>query len=279
LISPRPRVEVARNAGALVQLQIALNFLANNLVLAGDLPAAAALLEEDRLVSKMTGVPPIPYAGVLLEAFRGNEQRTSSLVATIADISAAQGQARIDSFASFAAAVLHNGLGRHDRALECARRVFEGEVLGYQTLALPELAEAASRTGADSVLEEARAWMSARARATPTAWALGIDARVRALVSGGAGAEACYRESIAHLKTTSLRVELARGYLLYGEWLRREGRRGDARDELRRAHQMFGEMAVSGFAERARRELLRRDREPSGGRPRPVDRSPRRKRR
>jgi DNA-binding CsgD family transcriptional regulator len=250
------QVRVARRTGALVQLQFVLNFLANNLLLAGELPAAAALLDEDQLVSKMTGVPPIAYTGVLLEAFRGNEQRASALIATIADTAAAHGQGRIVTFASYAAAILHNGLGRHDRALECARRVFQGDVLGYQTLALPELAEAASRTGDDAVLEEARTWMSARARTTPTAWACGIDARVRALTSNGAEAETSYRESIECLKTTRLRVELARGYLLYGEWLRREGRRGDAREELRRAHHMFEEMAVSAFAERARRELL-----------------------
>ena len=236
------QVRIARDAGALVQLQFALNFLANNLVLAGDLPAAAALLEEDRLVSKMTGVPPIAYTGVLLEAFRGNEHGTSTLIATMADRAASEGQGRIVAFASYAAAVLHNGLGRHDHALECARRVFQGDVLGYQTLALPELAEAASRTGNRAVLDEASAWMSARARATPTAWACGIDARVRALTSDGATADGLYRESLAQLKTTSLRIELARGYLLYGEWLRREGRRGEAREHLRRAHDMFAEM-------------------------------------
>ena len=250
------QVRVARHAGALVQLQFALNFLANHLVLAGDLPAAAALLEEDQLVSRMTGVPPIAYTGLLLEAVRGNEQRASVLIATIADTAAKQGQGRIVTFASFAAAVLHNGLGHHYRALECARRVFEGDVLGYQTLALPELAEAASRTGGGAVLEDAQAWMSARARATPTAWARGIDARVRAFACAGAAAEACYRESIECLNMTRLRVELARGYLLYGEWLRRDGRRGEARDELRRAYHMFEEMGVSAFAERARRELL-----------------------
>jgi DNA-binding CsgD family transcriptional regulator len=98
--------------------------------------------------------------------------------------------------------------------------------------------------------------MAARARATPTAWARGIDARVRAFACDGPAAEACYRESIDCLNTTRLRVEIARAYLLYGEWLRREGRRGDARDELRRAHHLFEEMGVSAFAERARRELL-----------------------
>ena len=137
------QVRVARDAGALVQLQFALNFLANNLVLSGDLPAAAVLLEEDLLVSKMTGVPPIAFTNVLLEAFRGNEARTATLVAQTTD---AFGQGRVVDFASYAAAVLYNGLGHHERALTYARRVFEADVLGYQTLALPELAEAASRT-------------------------------------------------------------------------------------------------------------------------------------
>jgi DNA-binding CsgD family transcriptional regulator len=249
------QVRTARDAGALVQLQVALNFLANKLVLAGDLPEAAGLLEEDRLVSNMTGVPPIPCAGMLLEAVRGNEERTSTLMATAAAAAAAGGR-RILIFANHAAAVLHNGLGRHERAFDCARRVFEGDVLGYQTFALSELAEAASRTGNRAALEEAREWMSVRAGATPTGWARGIEARVKALASDGSIAEELYRESIALLGTTRLRLEVARGHLLYGEWLRRAGRRGDARDALRLARHMFVEMEASAFAERARRELL-----------------------
>src|SRR5207302_138577 len=145
---------------------------------------AAALLEEDRLVSDMTGVPPIPCTSMLLEALRGNEERTSTLIATAADTAAAGG-GRVVVFANHAAAVLHNGLGRHERAFDCARRVFEEDVLGYQTLALPELAEAASRTGSRAALEEARAWISARASTTPTAWAPGIEARVESLASDG----------------------------------------------------------------------------------------------
>jgi DNA-binding CsgD family transcriptional regulator len=247
------QVRVARDAGALVQLQFALNFLANNLVLSGDLPSVAALLEEDRLVSKMTGVPPIAFTRVLLEAFRGNEEQTSTLVAKT---TAEYGQGRIVDFARYAAAVLYNGLGRHERALECARGIFESDVLGYQTLALPELAEAASRTDNGALLEQALAWVSARAHATPTAWALGIEARVRALTSHGAVADGLHRESIAQLSETSLRVDLARGYLLHGEWLRREGRRGEARDQLRHAQHLLAEMGIAAFAERARRELL-----------------------
>ncbi len=250
------QVRVAREAGALVQLQFALDFLANRLVLEGELDTAAALMDEDEQLSHMTGVSPVGYSTLLLEAFRGDEARTSVLIVTTADAAAAQGQGRIVTFADYAAAVLYNGLGHHARALECARRVFERDVLGYQTLAAPELAEAASRCGDNDVLAEIRAWVSARARATPTDWALGMDARIQALASAGSDAESHYRDSIERLSKTSLRVESARTHLLYGEWLRREDRRGDARGQLRIAHDMLAAMGVAAFAERARRELL-----------------------
>jgi DNA-binding CsgD family transcriptional regulator len=94
-----------------------------------------------------------------------------------------------------------------------------------------------------------------RTRAAPTEWALGIEARVRALLSEGEAAERHYRESIARLGRTRLRVQLARAHLLYGEWLRRERRRLDARAQLHTAHAMLDGMGIEGFAERARREL------------------------
>jgi DNA-binding CsgD family transcriptional regulator len=265
------RVRLAREAGALVQLQFALNFLANRLVLEGDLEAASALVDEDEQLSQMTGVPPVGYTRLILDGFHGDEAQASALLAATVDDAAAGGQRRIVTFANYAAAVLHNGLGHHVRALECARRVFQRDVLGYQTLAAPELAEAASRCGDDVVLAEIRAWVSERARATPTDWALGIDARIRALASAGSVAESGYRDSIERLSKTSLRVELARSHLLYGEWLRREGRRGDAREQLRIAHDMLAAMGLAAFAERARRELLatgeklRRRAEPAAG--------------
>jgi len=239
-----------------VQLQCALNFFALRLVLEGELETAGALADEDEQISPMTGVPPLGLAGMLLEAFRGDEARTSALIATTADAAAAQGQGRIVTHADYAAAVLYNGLGHHARALECARRVFERDVLGYQTLVAPELAEAASRSGDLDALAGIRAWVSERARATPTDWAVGMDARVRALSSVGAVAESGYRDAIERLGKTPLRVELARTHLLYGEWLRREGRRGDGRDQLRIAHDMLASMGLAAFAERARRELL-----------------------
>jgi ATP/maltotriose-dependent transcriptional regulator MalT len=192
----------------------------------------------------------------MLDAFRGDEAEASALLAATADDAAAHGQGRIVTFADYAAAVLYNGLGDHAHALESARRVFQRDVLGYQTLAAPELAEAASRAGDDDALIEIRAWVSARAGATPTDWALGIDARVQALASAGSVAESHYRESIERLSKTSLRVELARARLLYGEWLRRAGRRADSREHLRIAHDMLAAMGLAAFAERARRELL-----------------------
>jgi DNA-binding CsgD family transcriptional regulator len=166
------------------------------------------------------------------------------------------GQGRTVAFAHYVGAVLYNGLGRHAEALACARRVVEWDALGYQTLAAGELAEAASREGDSVVLADVSAWVRRRAAATPTEWALGIAARVQALDSDASDAgDALYRESIEHLGKTPLRVELARSHLLYGEWLRRRGQRGDARDQLAIAHDALTDMGIAAFAERARREL------------------------
>jgi DNA-binding CsgD family transcriptional regulator len=151
--------------------------------------------------------------------------------------------------------LLNNGLGRYDIAVHAAREVFDHDVVaGYQMMVVSELAEAASRTGDTDLVVAAANRMSDRARATPAAWALGIEARLRAML-GGDEAEALFRESIQQLDRAGLRLELARGHLLYGEWLRRTGRRVNAREQLRTAHDMLSAMGVAGFAERARREL------------------------
>ena len=249
------QVRLARDAGALVQLQFALNFLANNELLAGNLTAAEALIEEDRLVADVTGNPPVAYTSMLLAAFRGNEARASELIAAAAHEASAGGQGRIVTFADYASAVLHNGLGRHDVALAAARQVFERDAVGYQTLVTTEVAEAASRTGDKELLAAVVARSSERVRVTPTEWARGVDALLRAL-QGEEDVDALYREAIERLGRTALRVELARGHLLFGEWLRREGRRVDAREHLRTAHDMLTTMGLEAFAERARRELL-----------------------
>ena len=250
------QVRIARDAGRLGQLRFGLNHLANHLVIAGELSEAAALVEEDRLVSKILGAPALEYTSLLLAAYRGDEERTAGLIASTSEAARTAGQRRIVEWANYAAAVLHNGLGRHEQAVECARRLFAGDMVGLQTLAVSELAEAASRAGDVEMLAFARQWLAERVDPTPTEWAMGIDARVRALATQGPEAEQLFRDSVGHLAATRVRVEEARAHLLLGEWLRREGRRGDARDELRSAHELMSEMTLGAFAERARRELL-----------------------
>ena len=147
------------------------------------------------------------------------------------------------------------GYPRRGAACDAARQAFERDQLGYGPLVIPELAEAAARTGDVALVTAALEWLSERTRAVPTQWALGIEARIRALLSDR-DAEPYYRESIERLGRTRVRVELARGHLLYGEWLRRERRRGEAREQLRTAHEMLDAMGIGAFAERARRELL-----------------------
>jgi DNA-binding CsgD family transcriptional regulator len=248
------QVQLARQTGALVQLQFALNFLACLELLAGELPSVEELIAEDRVISEVTGNPPVGYAQMLLTAFRGHETAAAELIATRAREATARGQGRVSTLADCAGAVLCNGLGRHDEALIAAYRVFELDVIGYQTLISAELAEAASRTGDEALLKAAHARQAERARATGSAWALGVESRLRALLDDG-DADGHYRTSIDCLSRTSMRVDLARSHLLYGEWLRRQGRRADAREQLRTAHDMLTAMSLDAFAERARREL------------------------
>jgi hypothetical protein len=250
------QVQLARESGALVQLQFALNFLANNELLAGDLAAAATRIEEDRRIAEATGNPAVAYTSMLLAAFRGQETLATELIEAATKEAMAQGQGRIVTFADYASAVLHNGLGRHNDARDAGRRVFDRDVVGYASLVAGELGEAASRTGDTASLAAVLDWLAERARVTPTDWALGIECRVRALASDTEVAEQLYRESIERLGRTGLRADLARGHLLFGEWLRREGRRVDAREQLRTAHDMLATMGLDAFAERARRELL-----------------------
>jgi len=244
---------MARQTGALVQLQFALNFRADLLCLTGDLTTAAGLVAEDRDIASATGNPPIRYGELMLEAFRGDETTATQLIdATIREASE-HSQGRMAVFATYANSVLHNGLGRYDVARDAALQVFEQDVLGYGVVVVGELAEAASRTGDTKLVESALGWLTERTTATPTDWGRGIEARIRALLGAG---EDAYRQSIEHLGRTKLRVEVARAHLLYGEWLRREGRRVDAREQLRTAYERLDEMGLEAFAERARHELL-----------------------
>jgi DNA-binding CsgD family transcriptional regulator len=192
---------------------------------------------------------------MMLAAWQGREQEASELIQATARMATAQGTSMLADLATWASAVLDNGLGRYDAAQDAARDVFERDQLGFGQMVVPELAEAAARTGDVTLVQAALDWLAERTRVTPTEWVLGIEARVRALLSDGDAAERCYRESVKQLGQTRVRDQLARSHLLYGEWLRRQGRRLDAREQLRTAHQMLEEMGMAAFAERARREL------------------------
>ena len=252
----RSQPQVARDTGALVHLQFALDFLARAHILAGELTAAARLIEEDALIAEATGNPPVAYTAMTLAAWRGQETHAADLIAATVQEATARGLGRPLNFAAYAGSVLYNGLGRHDAARDAAWPAFERDQLGYGPFIVPELAEAASRTGDVALVKAALQWLSERTQMTPTDWALGIQARIRALLSDGEDAERLYRESIARLGRTGVRAQLARSHLLYGEWLRRERRRADAREQLRTAHDMMTAMGIGAFAERARRELL-----------------------
>jgi DNA-binding CsgD family transcriptional regulator len=249
------QAQFARDTGALVHLQYALNFLAMAHLFAGDLTTAAHLIDEDRLIAEVTGNPPVGYAAMALPAWQGQEAQASELIEATCWVATARGLGRMISFADYASAVLYNGLGRHDAARNPAWRAFQRDELGYGPYVVPELAEAAARTGDVELVRATLRWLSERTRAAPTEWSLGIEARVRALLSEGDAAERHYLESIDRLGRTRVRVQLARAHLLYGEWLRRQRRRLDARAQLRTAHAMLGKMGVEAFAERARREL------------------------
>ena len=249
------QVQVAREAGALAHLQSALDFQARTHLRLGELAAADPLIEEDRLIAEVTGNPSVGAAATILAAWRGNETQATELIEATAREATARGLGRLVDLAGYAKALLYNGLGRYDAALDAARRAFEHDQLGYGPFVVPELAEAASRTGDVTLVTAALEWLSERTRVRPTEWALGMEAGVRALLSDGEAADRLYRESISHLGRTRNRAELARAHLLYGEWLRRERRRADAREQLRAAYRMLEEMGIEAFAERARREL------------------------
>jgi DNA-binding CsgD family transcriptional regulator len=250
------QVQVAREMGALVQLQVAVRNLELLHLLAGEVSTTTRLMEENRLIAEATGNPPAAYAAMMLAAWQGREQEASELIEATVQMASEHGLGMVAALAACASAVLYNGLGRYDAARDAARRAFEPGHLGFGPLVLAELAEAAARTGDVTLVRVALDWLSERTRVTPTAWALGIEARARALLSDGQAADRCYRESIEQLGRTRIRAQLARSHLLYGEWLRRERRRAEARQQLRTAHRMLDAMGMQAFAARARVELL-----------------------
>ena len=249
-------VLVARHQGALTVLPIALLYRAGVLVSAGEFAAASALVEEATAINEVVGVTPVAYIAAVLAAHRGQEALASELIESGIAEATALGVGRMIALAEYARAVLYNGLGRYADALAAAQRACESEDLGLIGWSLTELVEAAARSGRPDIAAPALQRLEDRTTAAGTDWALGMQARSRALVSHGGEAEALYREALKRLANDRLAVFLARAQLLYGEWLRREGRRVDAREQLRAAHQRFSQMGADGFAERARRELI-----------------------
>jgi len=249
-------LQKVRDAGALSALPQALNSRVVARLFAGDLAGATRLAAELEAAREALEPEQLPYGAVALAAFRGDEAEARSLIDGVRTRAAARREGVGLSFTRFAEGVLANGASRYRRALEaCRGAVDDPEQLAIGPWTLAELVEAAVREGEADTAAAARAKLDQMARASGTDWALGVAARAEAQLRDGDAADDCYREAIDRLGRTSLRPELARARLLYGEWLRRSGRRREARDQLRTAYEALAGMGMHGFAERARREL------------------------
>jgi DNA-binding CsgD family transcriptional regulator len=250
------QLQSIRDAGLLVHLPIYLNSLGISATWRGDFAAASGLVAEADAIAEATGTLFARYAAALLASFRGREDEASALIdAEVANASAA-GQGVGIQFCQFVSAVLHNGLGDYGKALlEAQRASEETPELYVSAWALPELIEAATRTGNHRQAAKAFKHLSEATNVGETDWGLGLLARSRALLAPDENAERSYRGAIDRLRRTPFRPELARAHLVYGEWLRRAGRRTDARAQLRTAHEQFTSIGMEAFAERARREL------------------------
>ena len=246
----------ARDAGAVIALSAALSSRACAQVHAGEFGDAAMLIDEAEAIAKATGSAALTYAPLALAGWRGQETPALDLFETSIKDATARGEGRAVGMAEYATAVLYNGHGRYEAALAAAKRACQYEDPGVFGWALVELVEAAARSGERDAGSEALATLAQRTRASGTDWAQGIEARSRALLSGGQTADDLYRDAIQRLGRTRLTVHKARAQLVYGEWLRRENRRQEARETLRHAYEMFSGVGADGFAERARRELL-----------------------
>ena len=251
------QAQIVRGAGALAELPQYLSALALDKVWNGDLTGARLLIAESDTVAAATGSQLPPFAALRLLSMEGREADALELIAATIKQGTARGQGHAVRVAQWAAAVLYNGLGRYDEAVAAARQVTANDIDPYPSMwALPELVEAAARVGENDVARNALDRLAEMTQPAGTDWGLGTEARSRAVLSDGENADLLYREAIERFGRTGLRPELARGHLLYGEWLRREARRSGAREQLRTAHQMFAAIGMEAFAERTRRELV-----------------------
>jgi DNA-binding CsgD family transcriptional regulator/tetratricopeptide (TPR) repeat protein len=247
-------VQLVRDAGALAGLPLHLQALACANAWTGDFEAATLNVAEAQSVALAIGSQLFPWALLRLRGLQGREPEAS---AAIADAIIQAGGMGASVWAHWAAAVLYNGLGRYEEAKESARRCTSNAHERWVSVwALPELVEAATRVGDLQLAREAVDRLVETTQPSGTDIALGLEARCRALVTEGPGAEALYAEAVDRLSRTSLRPELARAHLVYGEWLRRQGRRVDARAHLRAAYDLFSTIGMEAFAERSRRELV-----------------------
>jgi DNA-binding CsgD family transcriptional regulator len=248
---------VARSTGALSQLALALSSHTPVLVFRGDISAAEYAVGEAEAVQEATAVQAAPYGALIVSAWRGLERPTKDLVDATVREATLRGEGIGIAVAEYARAVVCNGLGQYEEALGAATRATADTAeLVAHNWGLGELVEAGVRSGRLDLAEQAHRRLARKAHAGGTHWANGIEARCRALLSEGHEAEDAYRESIAHLDRATVRAELARTHLVYGEWLRRANRRVDARKELTTAHDSLSSMGMAAFAERARGELL-----------------------
>jgi DNA-binding CsgD family transcriptional regulator len=249
-------VQLARETGALSDLPLALTSRAYVMLFAGELTSAASLIDEVQAVKEATGGGLASYGALGLAALRGAEAPALAVIdATMEDVTR-RGEGVGITFAEWAGAVLNNGLGHYAKAAAAAQRACSYDIdLGELLWPTVELIEAAAHAGLLEAAASALERLEEMTSASDTDWGLGVRARSRALLSEGEAAERLYQESITRLGRTRLRVDLARAHLLYGEWLRRERRRREAREHLRTAHDMLEAMGVAAFAERARREL------------------------
>jgi DNA-binding CsgD family transcriptional regulator len=248
----------ARDAGALTVMPLLLSSLSYMHVLCGELSTAESLLDEIWATTAATGIPAHRYVEIWVTALRGRESELVALVEDFTTDAKARGEGFALGFAAQASAVMYNGLGRYEEAFAAVREAVD--VAPYSELSTPsavaELVEAATRAGEHRVAERALERLTLSTQPSGTDWALGAEARSRALLGDGDAADRLYQEAIERLRRTRVRLQLARTHLLYGEWLRRERRRVDSREQLRTAVEMFTHMGVETFAARAERELL-----------------------
>ena len=248
-------LRAARDTGALRVLPIAATYRASLHVHAGAFGAASSLVEEANAIIQATGMAPLKFASLMLAGWRGNEAEALELFEPARPEATARGEGLGLSVLEWATALLYNGSGRYDEALAAAQRGCEQDDDRLFAWTLVELVEAGVRSGATDAASAALDRLSERTQASGTDWALGMEAGSRALLSDGRDAEPLYREAVERLARSRGVTHLARAQLLYGEWLRRENRRVDAREQLRAAYDRFDQIGAEAFAERARREL------------------------